>query len=196
TGHALVAKLADSKYQRVHKVTIIPRGRALGLAVSLPEKDAYSRGRGWLLDRVKIAYGGYVAEDMFYAETTTGTQNDLQQATDLARRMVTDWGMSDMGPVAYAQEDEPIFLGKEIARHKDYSEHTAQAIDREVTRILTECLNEARAILNEHKDQLERLTAELVEKETLTDAEVREVLGFPESGPVNASDESPGDDTP
>jgi cell division protease FtsH len=192
-GHALLhyyLTYADP----LHKVTIVPRGRALGLAVSLPEKDAYSRGRGWLLDRIKIAYGGYVAEDMFFEETTTGTQNDLQQATDLARRMVTDWGMSEMGPVAYAQEDEPIFLGKEIARHKDYSEHTAQAIDREVTRILTECLDEARSILQEHKDQLERLTATLVEKETLTDAEVRELLGFPEAGPAPSDDDPSGED--
>jgi cell division protease FtsH len=180
TGHALLhyyLKNADP----LHKVTIVPRGRALGLAVSLPEKDAYSRGRGWLLDRIKIAYGGYVAEDMFYEETTTGTQNDLQQATDLARRMVTDWGMSSLGPVAYAQEDEPIFIGKEIARHKDYSEHTAQEIDREVTTILNDCLDEARSLLTEHKDQLVTLAEALVEKETLTDPEVRELLGLPEA---------------
>ena len=192
-GHALLHYYLTHA-DPLHKVTIVPRGRALGLAVSLPEKDAYSRGRGWLLDRIKIAYGGYVAEGMFFEETTTGTQNDLQQATDLARRMVTDWGMSEMGPVAYAQEDEPIFLGKEIARHKDYSEHTAQAIDREVTRILTECLNEARGILQEHKDQLERLTTTLVEKETLTDAEVRELLGFLEAGPAPSDDDPSGED--
>jgi cell division protease FtsH len=147
--------------------------------MSLPEKDAYSRGRGWLLDRIKIAYGGFVAEEMFYRETTTGTQNDLKQATELARRMVTEWGMSRIGPVAFGQEDEPIFVGKEIARHKDYSEHTAQAIDDEVNHILNECLTEARSILEEHRDQLVSLAQTLVERETLSDAEVRDLLGLP-----------------
>jgi cell division protease FtsH len=178
SGHALLhyyLKNADP----LHKVTIVPRGRALGLAMSLPEKDAYSRGKGWLTDRIVIAYGGYVAEKMFYDETTTGTQNDLKQATELARRMVTEWGMSRIGPIAFGQEDEPIFLGKEIARHKDYSEETAQAIDDEVKSILDECLNQAEQILTEHKDQVETLTQALVEKETLSDAEVRDVLGLP-----------------
>ncbi|MFP4431793.1 MAG: ATP-dependent zinc metalloprotease FtsH [Spirochaetaceae bacterium] len=178
SGHALLhyhLKNADP----LHKVTIVPRGRALGLAMSLPENDAYSRGKGWLVDRITIAYGGYVAEKMFYDETTTGTQNDLKQATELARRMVTEWGMSRIGPIAFGQEDEPIFLGKEIARHKDYSEETAQAIDDEVKNILDECLNSATDILTENRGQVESLTTALVEKETLSDAEVREVLGLP-----------------
>ncbi len=177
SGHALLhyhLKNADP----LHKVTIVPRGRALGVAMSLPEKDAYSRGKGWLTDRITIAYGGYVAEKMFYDETTTGTQNDLKQATELARRMVTEWGMSRIGPIAFGQEDEPIFLGKEIARHKDYSEETAQAIDDEVKNILDECLNSATDILTENRGQVESLTTALVEKETLSDAEVREVLGL------------------
>ncbi len=182
SGHALLhyyLKNADP----LHKVTVVPRGRALGVAMSLPEKDAYSRGRGWLSDRITIAYGGYVAEKMFYDETTTGTQNDLKQATELARRMVTEWGMSNIGPIAFGQEDEPIFLGKEIARHKDYSEETAQAIDDEVKRILDTCLREAESILTEHRDQVEALTAALVERETLSDAEVRRVLGLPPAQP-------------
>jgi cell division protease FtsH len=178
SGHALLHYYCEHA-DPLHKVTIVPRGRALGLAMSLPEKDAYSRGRGWLLDRIKIAYGGFVAEEMFYRETTTGTQNDLKQATELARRMVTEWGMSRIGPVAFGQEDEPIFVGKEIARHKDYSEHTAQAIDDEVNHILNECLTEARSILEEHRDQLVSLAQTLVERETLSDAEVRDLLGLP-----------------
>jgi cell division protease FtsH len=188
-GHALLHYYLEHA-DPLHKVTIVPRGRALGIAMSLPEKDAYSRGRGWLLDRIKIAYGGYVAEDMFYSETSTGTQNDLKQATELARRMVTEWGMSRIGPIAFGQEDEPIFVGKEIARHKDYSEHTAQAIDDEVNHILTECLNEAKSILDEHKDQLTTLAETLVEKETLADAEVRELLELPPA--KTAEDEEPG----
>ncbi|MFP4637420.1 MAG: ATP-dependent zinc metalloprotease FtsH [Spirochaetaceae bacterium] len=188
-GHALLhyyCTYADP----LHKVTIVPRGRALGVAMSLPEKDAYSRGKGWLLDRIKIAYGGFVAEEMFYEETTTGTQNDLRQATDLARRMVTEWGMSRIGPIAFGQEDEPIFVGKEIARHKDYSEHTAQVIDDEVNHILSECLEEARGILEAHRDQLVTLAEALVEQETLSDGEVRSILSFP-----GAEDAQPDEET-
>ena len=194
-GHALLHYYLEHA-DPLHKVTIVPRGRALGLAVSLPEKDAYSRGRGWLLDRIKIAYGGYVAEDMFYQETTTGTQNDLTQATDLARRMVTEWGMSELGPVAFGQDDQPIFVGKEIAQHKDYSEYTAQEIDREVGRILKECLSEASEILQKHRDQLEALTGALVDKETLTDDEVRELLDFPPRSEGNQEHEDPHDEGP
>jgi len=179
SGHALLhyyCKNADP----LHKVTVVPRGRALGVAMSLPERDTYSRGKGWLVDRIVISYGGYVAEEMFYGETTTGTQNDLQQATELARRMVTEWGMSEIGPISFGQEEEPIFIGKEIARHKDYSEQTAQTIDAEVNRILQDGLNAARSILQKHRDEVVKLAEALVEKETLSDAEVRELLGFPE----------------
>jgi cell division protease FtsH len=120
-GHALLhyyLKNADP----LHKVTIVPHGRALGMAMSLPEEDSYSRTRGWIQDRIAICYGGWTAEKIFYSETTTGTKQDLEQATDMARRMVCEWGMADeLGPVTYGQEEEPIFLGKEIARHKDYS---------------------------------------------------------------------------
>lgn len=176
-GHALLHYYLEHA-DPLHKVTVVPRGRALGVAISLPEKDDYSKGRGWLRDRICIAYGGYVAEQLVYDETTTGTQNDLMQATEIARKMVTDWGMSDLGPVAFGQEDEPIFLGKEIARHKDYSEDTAERIDVEVKRILTESLERARTILVEHRDQLEALADALVERETLSDTDVRELLGL------------------
>ncbi len=177
-GHALMhyyLKDADP----LHKVTIIPRGRALGVAFSLPEQDSFSKGSGYLTDRIKIAYGGYLAEKMFYNETTTGVQNDLKQATDLARRMVTEWGMSELGAISFGQEDEPIFIGKEIASHKDFSEATAQSIDEEIARILKDSFHEAGTILSEHRDQLETLAQALVEKETLSDREIREMLGFP-----------------
>lgn len=177
-GHALLhyyLRNADP----LHKVTVIPRGRALGVAFSLPEHDSYSKSSGYLEDRIKIAFGGYIAEKMFYEETTTGVQNDLKQATDLARRMVTEWGMSGLGPVSFGQEDEPIFLGKEIATHKDYSEHTAKAIDSEIEAILDRSYKDAESILTKHKDQLESLARALMERETLSDADVRELLGFP-----------------
>ncbi len=178
-GHALLHYyLAHA--DPLHKVTIVPRGRALGVAFSLPEKDTYSHGKGWLTDRIKIAYGGYIAELMFYAETTTGTQADLAQATELARRMVTEWGMSSLGPIAYGQEDQPIFLGKEIAQHKGYSEEKAREIDAAIQAIATDAFGDAERILHEHRGELERLTDALLERETLTDAEVRSLLGLPE----------------
>ncbi|WP_018525621.1 ATP-dependent zinc metalloprotease FtsH [Alkalispirochaeta alkalica] len=177
-GHALLHYYLENA-DPLHKVTVIPRGRALGVAFSLPEQDSYSKGSGYLRDRIKIAFGGYIAERLFYQDTTTGVQNDLKQATDMARRMVTEWGMSSLGPVSFGQEDEPIFLGKQIATHKDYSESTANAIDLEVRKILEECFRQAEEILQEHQDQLELLAATLVEKETLSDNEIRDLLGFP-----------------
>jgi cell division protease FtsH len=150
------------------------------MAMSLPEEDSYSRTRGWIIDRIVICYGGWTAERIFYDETTTGTKQDLEQATEMARRMVCEWGMADeMGPVTYGQEDEPIFLGKEIARHKDYSEETAQGIDRAVKRILDEGRQKAEEILSSHKQELEKLADNLLTRETLVDDEVRALLGLP-----------------
>jgi len=178
-GHALLhyfLKNADP----LHKVTIVPHGRALGMALSLPEEDSYSRSRGWIEDRIAICYGGWLAEKSFYNETTTGTKQDIQQATEMARHMVCEWGMADeMGPVAYGQEEEPIFLGKEIARHKDYSEDTAQRIDKSVKEILDRALNTAKEIIESHRNQLEELAEALLSRETLIDDEVRVILGLP-----------------
>lgn len=188
-GHALLhyhLKNSDP----LHKVTIIPRGRALGMAISLPEKDTYSRKKGWLLDRIKIAMGGYVAEELIYSETTTGTQNDIKQATGIARRMVTEWGMGvKTGFISLGKEDEPIFIGKEIAQHKDYSEETARVIDEEVKTIIDSCLAETRKILSDNIDQLKKLAKELIEKETLDDSDIRTLLGFPDK-PKGTEDDS------
>lgn len=162
----------------LHKVTIIPHGRALGLTISLPEKDAYTKNRSMLMDWIKVCMGGYVAEELVYGETTTGTSNDIKQATEVARRMVTEWGMSSLGFVSYGKEDEPLFLGREIAQHKDYSEETARKIDSEITRILSEAMSDTRAILSEHRDQLDKITTALVEQETLDDLQIRELLGL------------------
>ena len=163
----------------LHKVTIIPHGRALGLTMSLPEKDSYTKNKSYLEDRIKICMGGYVAEDIVYGETTTGTSNDIKQATEMARRMVTEWGMSDLGFISLANDDEPLFLGREITQHKDYSEETARRIDQEIHKILDKCMEDTRTILSEHRDQLDQLTEALVEKETLDDKEIREMFGFP-----------------
>ena len=178
-GHALLhyyLKYADP----LHKVTIVPHGRALGMAMSIPEEDSYSRTKGWIKDRIAIMYGGWVSEKLFYDETTTGTKQDIQQATELARRMVCEWGMADeLGPIAYGQEEEPIFIGKEIARHKDYSEDTARRIDSAVKAVLDSSLEAATRLLDEHKEELRKLAEALIERETLEDNEVRELLGMP-----------------
>ncbi|MDR0289407.1 MAG: ATP-dependent zinc metalloprotease FtsH [Treponema sp.] len=181
-GHALLhyfLKNADP----LHKVTIVPHGRALGMALSLPEEDTYSRTKGWIEDRIAICYGGWLAENLIYSETTTGTKQDIQQATEMARHMVCEWGMAeDLGPVAYGQEDEPIFLGKEIARHKDYSEETARRIDNAVKEILDRARDGADRIIREHKDGLEALADALLSRETLVDEEVRQILCLPVAG--------------
>ena len=179
SGHALLHYYLENA-DPFHKVTIVPHGNALGVAFSLPEKDYYSRGKAWLMDRIAITMGGYAAETIIYNETTTGAQNDIEQATDLARKMVCEWGMSDeLGPIAYGQKEEPIFLGKEIARHKDYSEETARVIDAEVKEIVRSRLVRAIELLREHQDQLALLATTLVDKETLDDVDIRELLGFP-----------------
>ena len=179
SGHALLHYFLDNA-DPLHKVTIIPHGRALGMALSLPESDDYSKRKGWLVDRITIGMGGYAAELIVYGETSTGAQNDIEQSTQIARRMVCEWGMSDIfGPIALGQKEEPIFIGKEIARHKDYSEDTAQKIDEEVSKIIQSALKRARDLLIENKDKLELLATTLISKETLDDFDVRNLLGFP-----------------
>jgi len=178
-GHALLHYYLENA-DPLHKVTIVPHGRALGMAMSLPEEDSYSYTKGRIEDRIVICYGGWIAEKMCYNETTTGTKQDIQQATELARHMVCEWGMAEeMGPIAYGQEDEPIFVGKEIARHKDYSEDTAQRIDKAVKRILDQAKEKAEGIIVSRRGELEKLTDALISKETLVDDEVRELLGLP-----------------
>ncbi|MCL2139642.1 MAG: ATP-dependent zinc metalloprotease FtsH [Treponema sp.] len=183
-GHALLhyfLKNADP----LHKVTIVPHGRALGMALSLPEEDSYSRTRGWIEDRIAICYGGWLAEKIIYNETTTGAKQDIQQATDMARHMVCEWGMAEeLGPIAYGQEEEPIFLGKEIARHKDYSEETAKKIDKAVKEILDEARNRAEKIIIKQRTGLEDLADALLIRETLVDEEVRQILDTPNKAAV------------
>lgn len=184
-GHALPYYYLENASQ-LHKVTIVPRGRALGLTMGLPKEDSYSHTKGWLKDQLVILFGGYEAEMLTYGETTTGTQNDIQQATNLARHMVCEWGMSEkVGSVTYGQEDEPIFMGREIARHKEFSEHTAELIDEAVRELIDEAKKRVHDILTEHKDQLEKLAGELVEKETLDDSQIRTLLSFPQLEQAN-----------
>lgn len=176
-GHTLLHYYLENA-DPIHKVTIIPRGRALGVTFSLPENDNYSRSRSWIEDRICICYGGYVAEEITYNVTTTGAKNDIDQATDMARKMVCDWGMSSkVGPISLGSGEEPIFIGKEIAQHKDYSDDTASLIDSEIRRILNDNLAKARNIIDEHRDQLESITRTLLVEETLDDNSIRNLLG-------------------
>jgi cell division protease FtsH len=177
-GHTLVHYFLTHS-DPLHKVTIIPRGRALGVTLSLPEKDVYSHNVQWLKDRIVICYGGFAAEEIVYGETTTGAQNDIKQATELARRMVCEWGMStELGPMALGDGDEPIFLAREVTKHKNYSEETARLVDEEMNKFLEEGVGRAMSILTDHRDMLDKLTVALVEKETMEDWEIRDLLGI------------------
>lgn len=180
-GHALPYYFLKNSHP-LHKVTIIPRGRALGLTIGIPKEDSYAHTKSWIIDQLVILFGGWAAEMVVYGETTTGTQSDIQRATELAHKMVCEWGMSDeVGPVAYGQDEEPIFMGKEIARHKGYSEYTAHQIDSAVKNILEKAKNTAIDILTKQKDMLEILTKALVEHETLTDSDIRRLLELPDA---------------
>jgi cell division protease FtsH len=187
-GHALLHYFLKNADQ-LHKVTVIPHGRALGVALSLPESDEYTKSKAWLTDRLVIIMGGYAAEQIIYGETTTGAQSDIEQATNIVRRMVCEWGMSDaIGPIALGQKEEPIFLGKEIARHKDYSEETAKKIDKEIKNIIESCLAKAVDILTKNKQKLKTLAETLVTRETLDDDEIRSLLSLPKKDDVKRID--------
>jgi cell division protease FtsH len=168
-GHALVAKLTPGT-DPVHKVTIIPRGRALGLTQQLPVDERHTYPRNYLINNLAVLLGGRAAEELELDTVTTGAGNDIERATELARKMVCEWGMSDMGPLSFGKRDEQIFLGREISQHRDYSEETAQAIDKEVYRLVREAHRKAQDLLQEHRDKLKVLAEALLEEETL-DAE-------------------------
>jgi cell division protease FtsH len=167
-GHALVARLLPGT-DPIHKVTIIPRGRALGLTMQLPMDEKYTHGRRFLLNSIAILFGGRGAEKLIFDEITTGAGNDIMRASELARKMVCEWGMSDaLGPLAYGKKEEQIFLGREIAQHRDYSEQTAQQIDAEVKKIIAEANDKVSLLLEENRDILKALAEELLERETIT----------------------------
>ena len=175
-GHTMVAKLLPGT-DPVHKVSIIPRGMALGITLQLPTADRYSYDRGHLLNNIAILLGGRAAEEIALQHMTTGAGNDIERATMLARKMVTEWGMSDkLGPLAYGKKEEQIFLGREIAQHRDYSEHTAIEIDEEVKRIVTENYEKAKKLISDHRETLDRLTKALLEKETLDGTDIEAIV--------------------
>lgn len=176
SGHALVASLLPGS-DPVHKVTIIPRGRALGLTQQLPIDERHTYPKKYLLNRISVLLGGRAAEELVLGDYTTGAGNDLERATELARKMVCEWGMSEeLGPLTYGQKDEAIFLGKELARHRDYSEETARLIDREVRRIVESCYNRALDLIRENMDALHGLAQELLRREVIDGKELQAII--------------------
>jgi cell division protease FtsH len=175
SGHTVVAAVLPAA-DPLHKVTIIPRGRALGLTQQLPTEDKYSYSKRYLEATLAVLMGGRLAEEIFVGEITTGAGNDIERASAMARRMVCEWGMSDLGPVTYGKKEEAIFLGREFAQHQDFSEGTAVEIDREVKRILDNAYNQAKEIITSHKPSLDRIARKLLERETLEGWEVNDIL--------------------
>jgi cell division protease FtsH len=178
-GHALVADLLPGA-DPLHKVTIIPRGRALGLTQQLPTDDKYNYSKEYLVDRITILLGGRAAEEIVFQQRTTGAGDDLEKATEMARKMVCEWGMSDkMGPLTFGKSEEHIFLGREMSRAKDYSEDTAILIDSEIKRIVTECATRARQMIEANLAKLHTLARALLERESLDGEEIARLLRVP-----------------
>ena len=178
-GHALVADLLPGA-DPLHKVTIIPRGRALGLTQQLPADDKYNYSRDYLINRITILLGGRAAEEIVFQQQTTGAGDDLEKATEMARKMVCEWGMSDrMGPLTFGKGEEHIFLGREVARPKDFSEETAVLIDSEIKRIVVESAARARHMIESNLEKLHALARALLERESLDGEEIARILRVP-----------------
>jgi cell division protease FtsH len=174
-GHTLVG-LKVPNADPVHKVTIIPRGMALGVTQQLPEGDRHNYTQEYLLGQISILMGGRIAEETFLGSITTGASNDIERATELARAMVCEYGMSELGPLTFGKKEEQIFLGREIAQHRDYSEETSIRIDSEVRKIVTEQYERARKILEENRDTMVRLAETLLEHESLDGVQIRRIV--------------------
>ncbi len=194
-GHALVAAMVPHS-DPLHKVTIIPRGEALGVTMQLPIDDKHTYRKEFLTSRLTILMGGRVAEEMFLEQTTTGAGNDIEQATDMARKMVCEWGMSSMGPLTFGKKEEQIFLGREIAQHRDYSEATAIRIDAEVSGLVNGAYEEAKQRINDNSDAVVRIAEALLEREVLDGNEIQALIEGRElpALPVSAAPEETPDE--
>ena len=184
SGHAVVAKLLP-KTDPVHKVTIIPRGRALGVTMQLPTEDRYSQDRDRLLNTISVLFGGRIAEEIFMNQMTTGASNDFERATEIARRMVTQWGMSDaLGPMVYGENEGEVFLGRSVTTHKNVSESTLQRVDYEIRRIVDEQYQVARKLIEANRDKVEAMAKALLEWETLDADQLNDIMaGLPPRPP-------------
>jgi cell division protease FtsH len=193
-GHTLVAKMIPGA-DPIHKVTIIPRGRALGLTQQLPIDEKHTYPKGYLSDRLAILLGGRVAEELVFDTLTTGAGNDIERGTEMARKMVCEWGMSEeMGPLTFGKKEEQIFLGREISQHRDYSESTAIKIDNEVKKLVMDAYAVATGIVSENLDALHRLASALLEHEVLDGVEIDTVIkGGKLPDPVEPTEEPSGE---
>ncbi len=174
-GHALVAK--KLKYaDPVHKLTIVPRGMALGLMQQLPEADRHTYSKNYWLDQLAVCFGGRIAEELVFNDMNTGASSDIQKATDIARRMVTEWGMSDLGPVHFSSRDEHMFLGRDIGKPREHSEATQQEIDKRVSKILDDAYKVAKKVIEENRDILEKMAKAVIEHETLDSDQIEAII--------------------
>ena len=193
SGHTVVAKVLSEYTDPVHKVTIIPRGRALGVTMQLPEEDRYSHNREYLSARIAVLWGGRIADEIFMEQMTTGAANDFEHATDLAQKMVQRWGMSDrLGPRVYGDNDSEVFLGRDMVTHRNLSNATAEEVDKEVSRIIEEQYDRARSIIEEHRQIIETMTKNLLEWETLESDQIEQIMaGGEPRPPAPSSDGDP-----
>jgi cell division protease FtsH len=192
SGHTVVAKLLPNT-DPVHKVTIIPRGRALGVTMQLPEEDRYSHDRESLLARIAVLMGGRIAEEVFMDQMTTGAANDFERATELARNMVMRWGMSDaLGTRVYGENQSEVFLGRDMMTHKNLSDAVAELVDREIRRIIDEQYARARAVIEENRDKIETMANALLEWETLEAEQINDIMaGKPPRPPSGTGGAAP-----
>jgi cell division protease FtsH len=176
SGHAVVARLLP-RTDPVHKVTIIPRGRALGVTMQLPQEDRYSMDREQILQNIAVLFGGRIAEEVFMKQMTTGASNDFERATEMARRMVTQWGMSDhLGPMVYGENEGEVFLGRSITTHKNVSEATMQQVDAEIRRIIDGQYALARKLIEDNSEKVEAMAKALMEWETIDADQVNDIM--------------------
>jgi len=199
SGHTVVARSLSQYTDPVHKVTIIPRGRALGVTMQLPEEDRYSHNREHLLARIAVLMGGRIAEEVFMGQMTTGAANDFEQATDLAQKMVQRWGMSDvMGPRVYGDNDSEVFLGRDMVTHRNLSDSTAKQVDQEITQIIEDQYDRARQIIELNRDKIEIMAQALLDWETLESDQIDQIMTGasprPPSPPDDSTDSGPIDD--
>ncbi len=200
SGHAVVAKLLP-KTDPVHKVTIIPRGRALGLTMQLPSEDRYSMDKDRILSTIAVLFGGRIAEEIFMNQMTTGASNDFERATDMARKMVTQWGMSEaLGTMVYAENDGEVFLGRSVTTHKNISETTMQKVDAEIRRIIDQQYALARSLIEANRDKMEAMTKALLEWETIDAEQINDIMAGeaprPPKPSQSAANSQPPKDTP
>src|SRR5436853_310979 len=174
-GHAIVAALMPHA-DPLHKVTIIPRGMALGVTMQLPETDKHNYTRDYLATQLAVLMGGRIAEEIFLQQVSTGAGSDIEQASDMARKMVCEWGMSNLGQLSYGKKEEQIFLGREISQHRDFSEETAREIDAEVRRFVNAGYEQAKKVIEDNRDVVVRIALALLEREVLDSTELKLII--------------------